>query len=130
MIAADQAAALARLEVRATINAFDGTYDVAYRGLPVDLIGLGICDAATLAPGQRGRLRVTAAGIRFSRTSPDRQGRQRIRFHWVPAAVAESMPGVPRTWRSTVAPLLELTDEQRQAFEAEGGLYRERGVTY
>lgn len=99
--------------------------DVVYRGLAADLIALGAATPEMLAPGRRGRTRLTAGQHRFWRQHDKRSGEDTIRYLWLPHGVAERLPGVPRTWRSVVAPLLELTDEQRKAFNAEGGGYRE-----
>ena len=115
--------ALAR--VRVQIQQFIDSTSVFYIGQAEDLLALGFVTADMLAPGKPGRTRVTADGYRFWRTHCKRTGQYKVALMWLPHEVAEAMPGVPRTWRSTVAPLLALTEQQRQAFQAEGGTYRE-----
>lgn len=121
MTTAERTAALARLEVHAKGYSIDQSYCVEYRGLPADLIGAGVCTPDLLTPAQPGRKRRTAAGHHYRRSPADWQGRQTIRLVSVPVEVAESMPGVPRTWRSLVWPLLELPPEVEAQFRAESG---------
>lgn len=122
----DPATALARIRIDVR-QSIDST-TVIYAGQAEDLIALGCVNADMLMAGTRGRMRLTADGHRFWRQYCKRSGQYKVGFLFLPYAVAEAMPGVPRTWRGVVGPLLELTSEQRRAFEAEGGLYRERGA--
>lgn len=93
--------------------------------MAADLIALGAATPEMLAPGRRGRMRLVAGQHRFWRQHDKRSGEDTVCYLWLPHDVAERLPGVPRTWRGVLAPMLELTDQQRQAFEAEGGKYRE-----
>ena len=100
------------------------TYCVDYVGTPADLIAAGCATQTMVEPGRRGRKRLTAAGYRFNR-STFTEGRIRIGHFLAPADHAERLPGLLRTWRSALMAALDLTEAQRDAFEAEGDVTAE-----
>ena len=94
-------------------------YRVHYRGKPADLVAAGCATGDMCAPGRKGKVRYTVAGYRFWRVSPDNKGRLWICHLDAPPTLAEQLPGVPRTWRSSVWPMLELSQDVKAEFQTE-----------
>ena len=98
---------------------YDAAYRVRYLGRPADLIAAGVAAPDMVHPGTKGKRRKTPAGFRFWRQKPNIDGVMSLTIQGVPPEIAETMPGVPRTWRSTVYPSLRLTDDLAHEFARE-----------
>lgn len=97
----------------------DATYTVTYIGEPAVLIALGVAVPAMFERATSGRQRYTPDGYKFRRRPANKSGAVYLVLIGLPIAVAESLPGVPRTCRRVVWPLLEISDELRAAFVIE-----------